>query len=71
MTTSRQSRGSRLDERLRLMPTGTNARFALVVVLALVTSAKMVLEFAFSYWARSSMVWSSPPALIYTTPIPT
>jgi Zn-dependent protease with chaperone function len=30
------------------MPAGTNARFALLVVLALVTSAKMVLEFAFS-----------------------
>lgn len=32
----------------RLMPAGTNARFALVVVLALVASAKMVLEFTFS-----------------------
>jgi Zn-dependent protease with chaperone function len=40
----------RLDE--RLMPAGTNARFALVVVLALVTSAKMVLEFVFSFTGR-------------------
>jgi Zn-dependent protease with chaperone function len=40
----------RLDE--RLMPAGTNARFALVVVLALVTSAKMVLEFSFSLTGR-------------------
>jgi len=35
-----------LDE--RLMPAGTGARFALVVILALVTSAKMILEFSFS-----------------------
>lgn len=36
----------RLDE--RVMPAGTGARFGLVVVLALVTSAKMVLEVAYS-----------------------
>jgi hypothetical protein len=38
----------------QLMPAGTNARFALVVVLALVTSAKMVLEFVYSFTARYS-----------------
>lgn len=39
-------RTPRLDE--RVMPAGTGARFGLVVVLALVTSAKMVLEVAYS-----------------------
>jgi Zn-dependent protease with chaperone function len=40
----------------RLMPSGTNARFALVIVLALITSAKMVLEFAYSFSARQSVL---------------
>ena len=50
---------------------GTNARFALVVVLALVTSAKMVLEFTFSLTGRQSYRSPSRPASTYTGPTPT
>ncbi len=46
MAVSERSESRVLDE--RLMATGTGARFALVVILALVTSAKMVLEFSYS-----------------------
>ena len=42
----------RLDE--RMMPAGTRARFGLVVVLALVTSAKMALEVAYSVTSKRS-----------------
>jgi hypothetical protein len=37
--------GSRFDE--RLMPAGTNARFALLLALVLITSARMCLDFAY------------------------
>lgn len=47
------TRGLDLDE--RALPAGTTARFALVVVLALVTSAKMVLEFAYAVEAQRSV----------------
>ncbi|HEY3868771.1 MAG TPA: M48 family metalloprotease [Actinocrinis sp.] len=42
---SLQSAARRVDE--RLMPAGTNARFALLLVLVLVSSARMCLDFSF------------------------
>lgn len=36
----------------RLIPAGTNVRFALVIILALVSSARMMLEFAFNFTGR-------------------
>lgn len=39
----------------RALPAGTTARFALVIVLALVTSAKMVFEFAYAVTAQRSV----------------